>query len=177
MNDLPKFKDNSDATYRRIRVIKFNKHYTENANNRKVKDEYIFNKELLEWIVKKAINVKIDGVMTTTTESNAILKENQIESDPFLQFANDVIVPTESGYRFQDTTYQAYRTWFKNTGHEFGIETFRIFNKRMRDEQHIKQSRRVRDNHKLQVWLNIELNTDSGNLNEMDIKDINRTRK
>lgn len=108
--------------------------------------------------------------MTTTTESNAILKENQIESDPFLQFANDVIVPTESGYRFQDTTYQAYRTWFKNTGHEFGIETFRIFNKRMRDEQHIKQSRRVRDNHKLQVWLNIELNTDSGNLNEMDIK-------
>lgn len=177
LNGLPKFKDNSDATYRRIRVIKFNKHYTENASNRKVKDEYIFNKELLEWIVKKAIDVKIDGVMTTTAESDTILKENQIESDPFLQFANDVIVPTESGYRFQDTTYQAYRTWFKNTGHEFGIETFRIFNKRMRDEQHIKQSRRVRDNHKLQVWLNIELNTDSGNLNEMDIKDINRTQK
>lgn len=177
LNDLPKFKDNSDATYRRIRVIKFNKHYTENANNRKVKDEYIFNKELLEWIVKKAINVKIDGVMTHTEESDTILKENQIDSDPFLQFVNDAIVITEKGYRFQDTTYQAYRTWFKNTGHEFGIETFRIFNKRMRDEQHIKQSRRVRDNHKLQVWLNIELNTDSGNLNEMDIKDINRTRK
>lgn len=177
LNGLPKFKDNSDATYRRIRVIKFNKHYTENASNRKVKDEYIFNKELLEWIVKKAIDVKIDGVMTTTAESDTILKENQIDSDPFLQFVNDVIVITEKGYRFQDTTYQAYRTWFKNTGHEFGIETFRIFNKRMRDEQHIKQSRRVRDNHKLQVWLNIELNTDSGNLNEMDIKDINRTRK
>lgn len=177
LNGLPKFKDNSDATYRRIRVIKFNKHYTENASNRKVKDEYIFNKELLEWIVKKAIDVKIDGVMTTTAESDTILKENQIDSDPFLQFVNDAIVITEKGYRFQDTTYQAYRTWFKNTGHEFGIETFRIFNKRMRDEQHIKQSRRVRDNHKLQVWLNIELNTDSGNLNEMDIKDINRTRK
>lgn len=177
LNGLPKFKDNSDATYRRIRVIKFNKHYTENASNRKVKDEYIFNKELLEWIVKKAIDVKIDGVMTTTAESDTILKENQIDSDPFLQFVNDVIVITEKGYRFQDTTYQAYRTWFKNTGHEFGIETFRIFNKRMRDEQHIKQSRRVRDNHKLQVWLNIELNTDSGNLNEMDIKDINRTQK
>ena len=177
LNGLPKFKDNSDATYRRIRVIKFNKHYTENASNRKVKDEYIFNKELLEWIVKKAIDVKIDVVMTTTAESDTILKENQIDSDPFLQFVNDVIVITEKGYRFQDTTYQAYRTWFKNTGHEFGIETFRIFNKRMRDEQHIKQSRRVRDNHKLQVWLNIELNTDSGNLNEMDIKDINRTRK
>ena len=177
LNGLPKFKDNSDATYRRIRVIKFNKHYTENASNRKVKDEYIFNKELLEWIVKKAIDVKIDGVMTHTEESDTILKENQIDSDPFLQFVNDAIVITEKGYRFQDTTYQAYRTWFKNTGHEFGIETFRIFNKRMRDEQHIKQSRRVRDNHKLQVWLNIELNTDSGNLNEMDIKDINRTRK
>ena len=172
LNGLPKFKDSSDATYRRIRVIKFNKHYTENANNRKVKDEYIFNKELLEWIVKKAIDIKIDGVMTHTEESDTILKENQIDSDPFLQFVNDVIVPTESGYRFQDTTYQAYRTWFKNTGHDFGIETFRIFNKRMRDEQHIKQDRKWRDNHKLQVWLNIKLNTDSGSLNEMDIKDI-----
>lgn len=177
LNDLPKFKDNSNATYRRIRVIKFTKHYTENANNRRVKDEYIFNKELLEWIVKKVIDVKIDGVMVHTEESDAILKENQIESDPFLQFANDVIVPTESGYRFQDTTYQAYRTWFKNTGHEFGIESSIKFNKRMRKEQHIKQDRKWRDGHKLQVWLNIKLNTDSGNLNEMDIKDINGTQK
>lgn len=177
LNDLPKFKDNSDATYRRIRVIKFTKHYTENANNRRVKDEYIFNKELLEWIVKKAIDVKIDGVMIHTKESDAILKENQIDSDPFLQFANDVIVPTESGYRFQDTTYQAYRTWFKNTGHEFGIESSIKFNKRMRKEQHIKQDRKWRDGHKLQVWLNIKLNTDSGSLNKMDIKDINGTQK
>lgn len=177
LNDLPKFKDNSDATYRRIRVIKFTKHYTENANNRRIKDEYIFSKELLEWIVKKAIDVKIDGVMVHTEESDAILKENQIDSDPFLQFANDVIVPTESGYRFQDTTYQAYRTWFKNTGHEFGIESSIKFNKRMRKEQHIKQDRKWRDGHKLQVWLNIKLNTDSGSLNKMDIKDINGTQK
>ena len=177
LNDLPKFKDNSDATYRRIRVIKFTKHYTENANNRRIKDEYIFNKELLEWIVKKAIDVKIDGVMVHTKESDAILKENQIDSDPFLQFANDVIVPTESGYRFQDTTYQAYRTWFKNTGHEFGIESSIKFNKRMRKEQHIKQDRKWRDGHKLQVWLNIKLNTDSGSLNKMDTKDINGTQK
>lgn len=176
LNDLPKFKDNSDATYRRIRVIKFNKHYTENANNRKVKDEYIFNKELLEWIVKKAINVKIDGVMTTTTESNAILKENQIESDPFLQFVNDIVIPNENGYRFQDTTYQAYRTWYKNTGHNIiYLESFRDFNKKMR-EHGFKQSRKTRDNHKLQVWLNIQLNTDSMNLTYMDLKDTKDTK-
>lgn len=171
LNDLPKFKDNSDATYRRIRVIKFNKHYAENASNRKIKDEYIYNKDLLEWIVKTAIDVKIDGVMVHTEESNAILKENKIDSEPFLQFVNDIVIPNENGYRFQDTTYQAYRTWYKNTGHNIiYLESFRDFNKKMR-EHGFKQSRKIRDNHKLQVWLNIQLNTDSMNLTYMDLKD------
>ena len=118
LNDLPKFKDNSNATYRRIRVIKFTKHYTENANNRRVKDEYIFNKELLEWIVKKVIDVKIDGVMIHTKESDAILKENQIDSDPVLQFINNMIVAIAGGYKFQDDTYEVYKQWFKITGQE-----------------------------------------------------------
>ncbi|OUQ02128.1 DNA primase [Lactobacillus gallinarum] len=176
LNDLPKFKDNSDATYRRIRVIKFNKHYAENASNRKIKDEYIYNKDLLEWIVKTAIDVKIDGVMVHTEESNAILKENKIDSEPFLQFVNDIVILNENGYRFQDTTYQAYRTWYKNTGHNiFCLESFRDFNKKMR-EHGFKQRRRMRGNHKLQVWLNIQLNTDSMNLTYMDVKDTKDTK-
>ncbi|WP_181989511.1 DNA primase family protein [Lactobacillus amylovorus] len=173
LNALPVFKDNTDATYRRIRVIKFNKKYIENAKNRRVKDEYIFNKELLEWVVKKAIDVKIDGVMIRTQESNEILKENQIDSDPFLQFANDIIVPTTNGYRFKDDTYQAYKKWFEITGHQFGLETYRSFNKRMREDIGLKQSRKMRNGHKMGVWLNIQLKTDSGSLNDMDLKDIN----
>lgn len=177
LNELPKFKDNTGANYRRIRVIKFNKHYIENADNRKIKDEYIYNKELLEWIVKKAIDVKIDGVMIHTKESNETLEQNKIDSDPFLQFVNEIIIPTNHGYKFQDTTYQVYKRWFEVTGHKLGLETDREFNKRIRKDTDIKQSRRWRDNHKLQVWLNIEFNTYSGNINEVDIKDIERTRK
>lgn len=177
LNELPKFKDNTGANYRRIRVIKFNKHYIENADNRKIKDEYIYNKELLEWIVKKAIDVKIDGVMIRTKESNEILEQNKIDSDPFLQFVNEIIVPTDHGYKFQDTTYQVYKRWFEVTGHKLGLETDREFNKRIRKDTDIKQGRRWRNNHKLQVWLNIEFNTYSGNINEVDIKDIERTRK
>lgn len=177
LNELPKFKDNTGANYRRIRVIKFNKHYIENADNRKIKDEYIYNKELLEWIVKKAIDVKIDGVMIRTKESNEILEQNKIDSDPFLQFVNEIIVPTDHGYKFQDTTYQVYKRWFEVTGHKLGLETDREFNKRIRKDTDIKQGRRWRNNHKLQVWLNIEFNTYLGNINEVDIKDIKRTQK
>ncbi|WP_072749022.1 DNA primase family protein [Lactobacillus helveticus] len=177
LNELPKFKDNTGANYRRIRVIKFNKHYIENADNRKIKDEYIYNKELLEWIVKKAIDVKIDGVMIHTKESNEILEQNKIDSDPFLQFVNEIIIPTNHGYKFQDTTYQVYKRWFEVTGHKLGLETEREFNKRIRKDTDIKQGRRWRDNHKLQVWLNIEFNTYSGNINEVDIKDIKKTQK
>lgn len=175
LNALPQFKDHTDATYRRIRVIKFNKHYVENANNRRIKDEYIFNKGLLEWIVKKAIDVKIDGVMVHTKESDEILHENKLDSDPILQFINDVVVSADGEYRFQDTTYQAFKSWYKNTGHNiFNIETFRIFNKRMR-EYGFKQDRKNRKENdksrKLGVWLNIKLNTDTANLTHMDILD------
>ena len=174
LNDLPRFKDNSDATYRRIRVIKFTKHYTENANNRRVKDEYIFNKELLEWIVKKAIDVKIDGVIIHTKESDAILKENQIDSDPILQFINNMIVAIAGGYKFQDDTYEVYKTWFKVTGQEnLDFKSFRDFNKRMKKEGFIVD-RKYRGNHRPQVWLNIGFNTDTGSLNDLDIKDIER---
>ena len=176
LNALPRFKDHTDATYRRIRVIKFNKHYVENANNRKIKDEYIYNKELLEWIVKKAINEKIDGVMIHTKESDEILNENKLDSDPVLQFINDAIVPTEGEYRFQDTTYQAFKTWYINTGHnKFIIETFRGFNKRMRDYGFISDRKYRNENdksrRKLGVWLNIKLNTDTANLTHMDVMD------
>ena len=174
LNDLPRFKDNSNATYRRIRVIKFTKHYTENANNRRVKDEYIFNKELLEWIVKKAIDVKIDGVIIHTKESDAILKENQIDSDPILQFVNNMIVAIAGGYKFQDDTYEVYKTWFKVTGQEnLDFKSFRDFNKRMKKEGFIVD-RKYRGNHRPQVWLNIGFNTDTGSLNDLDIKDIER---
>lgn len=174
LNDLPKFKDNSDATYRRIRVIKFNKHYAENASNRKIKDEYIYNKDLLEWIVKTAIDVKIDGVMVHTEESNAILKENKIDSDPILQFINNMIVAIAGGYKFQDDTYEVYKTWFKVTGQEnLDFKSFRDFNKRMKKEGFIVD-RKYRGNHRPQVWLNIGFNTDTGSLNDLDIKDIER---
>lgn len=114
--------------------------------------------------------------MVHTEESNAILKENKIDSEPFLQFVNDIVIPNENGYRFQDTTYQAYRTWYKNTGHNIiYLESFRDFNKKMR-EHGFKQSRKTRDNHKLQVWLNIQLNTDSMNLTYMDLKDTKDTK-
>ena len=174
LNDLPKFKDNSNATYRRIRVIKFTKHYTENANNRRVKDEYIFNKELLEWIVKKVIDVKIDGVMIHTKESDAILKENQIDSDPVLQFINNMIVAIAGGYKFQDDTYEVYKQWFKITGQEKKeFKSFIDFNKRMKKEGFIV-NRKYRGHHRPQVWLNIGFNTDTGSLNDLDIADIER---
>ena len=113
--------------------------------------------------------------MVHTKESDEILHENKLDSDPILQFINDVVVSADGEYRFQDTTYQALKSWYKNTGHNiFNIETFRIFNKRMR-EYGFKQDRKNRKENdksrKLGVWLNIKLNTDTANLTHMDILD------
>lgn len=47
----------------------------------------------------------------------------------------------------------------------------------MREDIGLKQSRKMRNGRKMDVWLNIQLKTDSGNLNDMDLKDLNGRRK
>lgn len=163
-NGLPPFKDNKKATYRRIRVIKFNKRYKESVETRKVKDEYINNKELLEWIVKTAIEAKIDGVMIETKESNELLKQNKLDSNPILQFIDECVTSTVRNIRPCDDTYRAFRNWYQNHGfNQVALPNNRAFNKAMKNYG-FKSSPRRYENRSRLCWLNLKLNSDCDSL-------------
>ena len=65
MNGIPRFKDTSGGLYRRFRMIKFNHHYDETKENKRIKHEYVANPRLLEWILKTALTVNIDEIIDT----------------------------------------------------------------------------------------------------------------
>lgn len=165
-NGVPQFAENTDALYRRIRIIQFNKHYDENAKNRRIKNEYIKDKQLLEWIVKEAVQVKIDGVMITTNESNAIINEKQLSEDTVQQFLNEVALPqdklTEKDYRPVRDTYHSYQDWCKESGYKPLVK--KEFNNQLKDKGY-KTSRSKRwYGRQCYCWLKLKLVSDSSSV-------------
>ena len=51
MNGLPRFRDITDGLQRRLRIIRFNHVYKGDKNNRLIKEKYIHDKRLLEFIL------------------------------------------------------------------------------------------------------------------------------
>lgn len=90
MNGLPRFKDDSDALLRRIKIIKFNHQYNDKTANKDIKEKYIKDKRLLEWILSKVIVMDFD-FMTDTEESRQEIKELKIANDPVAYYVNEYI--------------------------------------------------------------------------------------
>ena len=90
MNGLPRFKDDSDALLRRIKIIKFNHQYNDKTANKDIKEKYIKDKRLLEWILSKVIVMAFD-FMTDTEESRQEIKELKIANDPVAYYVNEYV--------------------------------------------------------------------------------------
>lgn len=88
MNGLPRFKDDSDALLRRIKIIKFNHQYNDKTANKDIKEKYIKDKRLLEWILSKVIIMDFD-FMIDTEESRQEIKELKIANDPVAYYVNE----------------------------------------------------------------------------------------
>src|SRR5699024_11699735 len=81
---------NTVGLYRRFRLMKFNHQYTDTTADRKIKDEYIYNEELLQWLLKKALTIDTSTIIDTK-ESKEMVTDIQLESDIVRSFVADVV--------------------------------------------------------------------------------------
>ena len=88
MNGLPRFGDKSDALLRRIRVVEFNKQYPDTPEGRKIKQEYIKDKRLLEWCLKQALELDFD-ILEDTEESKRNIYDIKLDNDPVVYFVEN----------------------------------------------------------------------------------------
>lgn len=88
MNGLPRFKDNSDGMSRRVRIIKFNKQYPATAEGRLIKEKYVADETLLQWILFKALQYDL-SVIANTQESLEATGELKKDSDPVVLFVEE----------------------------------------------------------------------------------------
>lgn len=90
MNAFPRFRDTTGGLYRRFRLIKFNHKYPDTPAGRKIKDEYIYNKELLQWLLKKSLTIDT-SIIIDTKESQEMVSDIQLESDIVRSFVVDLV--------------------------------------------------------------------------------------
>ena len=82
MNALPKFADTTGGLTRRIIMIKFNHHFKKTPEGDKVKHDYIYRNDVLEWLLHEALETDI-STMRQLDESAAELHKMELEISRF----------------------------------------------------------------------------------------------
>jgi len=84
-NGLPRIHNKTEGTYRRFLIVQFKEAFTNYNDNWSIKNDYIKRKDVLEYVLQKAI--KLDFEKFITPESSKQLMENyKIENDPIRDF-------------------------------------------------------------------------------------------
>lgn len=89
MNGLPKTKDKSESFYRRLILVPFIKSFTNNGERKYIKDVYIHDIEVLEFVLNKTLDMQFDDYIIP--QSSAELMDSYREkNNPVLEFWNEL---------------------------------------------------------------------------------------
>lgn len=88
-NGMPKFKDKTKGNLRRILIVPFNASFNGAKENFKIKEEYIKNEKVLQYVLKKAIHMDFES-FTVPKASLEQLDEFKQDNDPIYEFKKNV---------------------------------------------------------------------------------------
>lgn len=88
-NEMPKMRNRSDGTYRRLIIVTFNAKFQGDGDNWKIKDEYINRDDVKEWFLQEALKLKFDKFIEPDI-SKDLLEQYKQENDPVADFKASV---------------------------------------------------------------------------------------
>lgn len=126
MNGLPKTKDTSGSFYRRLLIVPFVKSFTNNGERPLIKEDYIHRKEVLEYVLFKALHMEFTEFIQPDV-SNKFIAQYQEMNNPIIQYWDEFaeqfawdLLPTQF-------LYDLYVQWSKRNnpnGKEMSRRTF-----------------------------------------------------
>lgn len=111
MNGLPKTKDKSDSFYRRIILVPFVKSFTNNGEKTYIKSDYINRKEVLEYVLNKALSYEFDEYIVPAV-SNTLMDSYKEKNNPVLEFWNELKDDFQWDFLPTQFLYDLYIKWF-----------------------------------------------------------------
>ncbi|MCI2170985.1 DNA primase family protein [Schleiferilactobacillus perolens] len=122
-NEMPRFKNQTGGTYRRMVLVPFNAHFSGENDNPEVKNDYIHRQDVREWFLAQALEMPFFKRFTTPEVSKQMLEGFKLDNDPIRQFvADELALDDRSLLRiggtddFDDGVYSQYVTWARNNG-------------------------------------------------------------
>lgn len=87
-NKLPKVRNKSQGAYRRLLIIPFSADFNGQVQDRRIKEEYLKNKIILEYILYKALHLDFEK-FSTTKATDKLLEEYKEDNDYLYSFVKD----------------------------------------------------------------------------------------
>jgi len=121
MNNLPSTRDKSTGYYRRLSILNFTAHFSEENRDRdlkkKLQDEL---SGIFLWAVEGLKRLSDNGFRFSSCENMKLtLKEYQVEQNPLMAFFDECIVKEEDkDYREDNKViFKSFTNWASNNGH------------------------------------------------------------
>lgn len=118
-NDLPSVKDKSLFASDRVRVIEFNRHFTDAEQDKGLKD-YFESPEAMKgiftWLVAGCMKYKRFG-LRMCDHMKAVIRQYEKDNDLVLQFLEEKAERQAEGHMKAKALYDTYKIWCKSNGY------------------------------------------------------------
>lgn len=118
-NDLPTVKDKSLFASDRVRVIEFNRHFSDEEQDKGLKDYFETPeamKGIFTWLVAGYFKYRRFG-LKMCDDMKKVIKQYEKDNDLVLQFLEEKCEGTDEGYIKAKTLYDNYKIWCKSNGY------------------------------------------------------------
>lgn len=118
-NDLPAVKDKSLFASDRVRVIEFNRHFSDEEQDKGLKDYFETPeamKGIFTWLVAGYFKYRHFG-LKMCDDMKKVIKQYEKDNDLVLQFLEEKCEGTDEGYTKAKTLYDNYKIWCKSNGY------------------------------------------------------------
>ncbi|MGF3113126.1 phage/plasmid primase, P4 family [Facklamia sp. P9177] len=117
-NGLPKIHNKTEGTYRRFLIVPFNAKFTDKTDNSRIKDEYIKNQKVLEYVLYKAINLDFDKFIVPDISAQ-LLEDFKQDNDPLVDFKENVFDQLNVDRIPTYIVYAIYKEFCNENGFKF----------------------------------------------------------
>ena len=132
-NEMPKMRNRSDGTYRRLIIVPFNAKFKDDSDNWKIKDEYIYRDDVREWFLQEALKLKFDKFIEPDI-SKDLLEQYKQENDPVADFKANVFDELVKSGMTQFPSKQLYEIFCNYCDQQnYKKWTARKFNKQLQE--------------------------------------------
>lgn len=114
-NGMPKFRNKTQGTIRRVLIVPFNADFNGTKENFKIKDEYIKDEKVLQYVLYKAINMNFERFIEPAASKQELEKFKQ-DNDPVLDFKYSVFDEWKIQEVPKNIVYEMYKRFCHDNG-------------------------------------------------------------